>query len=150
MFFLFNKNKNKKVINRPINKINVNRNFKIFLLSTNQFDIRNFILPMHFIFKNWEAFLMVYKMQTLRNYPQMKKQLSIFLLKKNYQTFLLPSKTIQHLVKFLFMVKIPFHFCTTGKNTSGALINTVSIIGQLYATVRLNYYNGILQQTQHK
>lgn len=149
MFFIFNKNTNKKVINKPISKLNINKNFKIFLLSTNQHDIRNFILPMHFIFKNWEAFLMVYRMQTLRNYPQMKKQLSIFLLKKNYQTFLLPSKAIQHLVKFLFMIKIPFHFCTTSKNTSGTLLNTVSAVGQLYATARLAHYSGVLQQIKY-
>jgi len=78
---------------------------------------------------------MVYKTQTVRNYLQLRKDLSTFLVKRKYQTFLLPSKNIHNLVKLLFLIKIPFHFG----------MPSYQLVNKVYGLIKLNHYTKLLK-----
>jgi len=89
---------------------------------------------------------MVYKTQTVRNYLQLRKDLSTFLVKRKYQTFLLPSKNIHNLVKLLFLIKIPFHFGMPTKfGQRQSLMDSYQLVNKVYGLIKLNHYTKLLK-----
>ena len=142
MFFLFNKKaKTNKINNFIIPQTNLSVNSRLLILTTNTVDLKSIVLPIHFILKDWDSFLIIYNLQTIRNYAIVKKNLKRIFLKKKYQTFLLPSKNLSHIIKILFLVKMPFHFgISTSRGNLISVTNSFRIVQQLYGLVKLNFY----------
>ena len=153
MFFLYKKQYATQSIhlgtkpNNILSKRHASLGKKIIFFTRDLVIINAYLLPMYFIVKEWRAFLLVYRFRTFRNNKSVLLELKHVRLKYRYQTFLLPTKEMPSILKFLFSNKIPFHFENTVVGTKRYNhLHIYKIIMAVYGSIRLNYYNKCLNK----
>lgn len=146
MFFIFSK---KKFLMKPHNerllaKYRTNKKMKFLLITTNLELIKNALIPLHFIFKEVDSFIILYRFATLRSYDKLRFDLKWKIPKLNIQTVLVPAKTIQPLLRIFFLFKIQFHFpAIMRRGRVVTRLETLQLIRNTYSLLRLQIFQKI-------
>lgn len=141
MFFIYKKKKiphiekNKKsVINHP-----PMRQLRILLITFDIDIIRNFLLPIKFITKNFDSFIFLYRFQSIRNFSTVGLELRNKLHGRTIHCVLLPTKGLRHVLRICILHRIPFHLPTThfGGRPVGK-VEGLAMIKYVYNYLRVN------------
>jgi hypothetical protein len=146
MFFIYKKTKKQL----PLNEFNLAKNMsnkplRVLILTFDIQVIRNFILPIKFVLKEFQYFLLFYRFQSVRSYPMMKFDLKVILRKQEAHSLVIPTKGMRQILHILVLFKLSFHFFNPITNYRiSPLINSKIVLRSLYGILRLNYLNFLL------
>jgi len=141
VFFIYKKRqlpgleKNKKlVINNP-----PMRQLRILLITFDLDIIRNFLLPIKFITKDFDGFILLYRFQSIRNFTTVSVELGNKIRGRTTHCVLLPTKGLRHILRICILHKIPFHLPTThfGGRSTG-IVASLTTIKYVYNYLRIN------------
>jgi len=143
MFFIYKKVQKQLPNNEFIlARSMANRPLKLIILTFDIDIIRNFILPIKFVLKEFQYFLLFYRFQSVRSYPMMKFDLKIILRKQEAHSLVIPTKGMRQVLHILMLFKISFHFFNPITNFGiSPLIKSKMMLRTLYGALRLNHLN---------
>lgn len=127
-----------------ITKYRVSNKIKFLVITTNISVVKTLLLPLTYIFRERDNFTLLYRFATLRSYDKLRYDLSRRGGGSNYQTILIPTKTMRPLLRIFFLFKMQFHFPGTivlGKRVDRATV--IQMVRAVYAFLRMGHYNKI-------
>ena len=99
---------------------------RILILTFDFLLIKSFLLPIKYIIKDRDSFLLFYRFQSIRNYKMMVVELGLLVRGRSFHSILLPTVGVRHMLRLLILFKIPFHFLKP--STSGESFGSLGIL----------------------